>query len=72
MNKWQRQINKIPIFEEKNKDIYKYKYLRSTRIILRRNIKKYKWSYEEFKKIATDYIIRHDKVVKDVRKEFNL
>lgn len=71
MNKWQKQINRFAKFRGHDKR-FKHRNFRRCRIRLRHNIKKYDWSYEEFKNMTTNYINRRIKIFNEVEKELNI
>lgn len=71
MNKWQKQINRYAKFRG-NDQRFKYRNFRKCRINLRSNIKKYDWSYDEFKSITTNYIQSHIKIFNEVEKELGI
>jgi len=71
LNKWQKQINRYAKFRGHDKR-FKHRNFRKCRINLRNNIKKYNWSYEDFKNITTNYINKHIKIFNEVEKELGV
>lgn len=69
MNKWQKEINRIPKFMIKNKDLYKYFNFRTSRINIRRNINRCHWNFKEFQEINTNYIKRKIRVIEAINKD---